>query len=103
MKYLYQVFLFLASPAILEITRQIVLWLIAQRNDAGAFVSTQDTVIGLQALATYQIWVNEYVSSCCLMLEVEKLAALRCIYTRCEAKSKGWQSSRMVVYVTYSK
>lgn len=28
-------------------------WLLAQRNDKGGFVGTQDTVIGLEALATY--------------------------------------------------
>ena len=47
----------------LDLTRQIVLWLISQRNEAGAFRSTQDTVVGLQALATYQIWVNQVVST----------------------------------------
>ena len=58
--------MFPATPAILEITRQIVLWLVAQRNDAGAFKSTQDTVIGLQSLATYQIWMDELVRNACL-------------------------------------
>ncbi|CAK8698070.1 unnamed protein product [Clavelina lepadiformis] len=43
----------------LDLTRNIVLWLIEQRNEGGAFLSTQDTVIGLQALATYQMWVEE--------------------------------------------
>lgn len=28
-------------------------WLLAQRNDRGGFYGTQDTVIGLEALATY--------------------------------------------------
>lgn len=28
-------------------------WLLAQRNDRGGFVGTQDTVVGLEALATY--------------------------------------------------
>lgn len=28
-------------------------WLLAQRNDRGGFVGTQDTVLGLEALATY--------------------------------------------------
>lgn len=28
-------------------------WLLAQRNDRGGFVSTQDTVVGLEALATF--------------------------------------------------
>ncbi|XP_076805082.1 complement C3-like isoform X2 [Clavelina lepadiformis] len=43
----------------LDLTRQIALWLISQRNQGGAFISTQDTVVGLQALATYMIWVNQ--------------------------------------------
>ena len=46
----------------LDLTRQIALWLISQRNQGGAFISTQDTVVGLQALATYMIWVNQIVS-----------------------------------------
>uniref|UniRef100_F6U649 NTR domain-containing protein n=1 Tax=Ciona intestinalis TaxID=7719 RepID=F6U649_CIOIN len=37
----------------LDTTRSIALWLISQRNEAGAFRSTQDTVVGLQALAEY--------------------------------------------------
>lgn len=28
-------------------------WLLAQRNDQGGFIGTQDTVMGLKALATY--------------------------------------------------
>ena len=50
----------------LDLTRKVVRWLISQRNDGGAFISTQDTVVGLQALATYQIWVNNVVSSIAL-------------------------------------
>lgn len=46
----------------LDLTRKITKWLIRQRNDGGAFRSTQDTVIGLQALATYQEWVDNVVS-----------------------------------------
>ncbi|CAK8698072.1 complement C3-like [Clavelina lepadiformis] len=42
----------------IDLTRKIVLWLIGQRNEGGAFISTQDTVIGLQALATYEIWID---------------------------------------------
>ncbi|CAL1525989.1 unnamed protein product [Lymnaea stagnalis] len=33
----------------------IVGWLLSQRNSQGAFISTQDTVIGLQALSEYSI------------------------------------------------
>jgi len=39
-----------------------MVWLVSQRNDAGAFISTQDTVIGLQAMATYKAWVGGVVS-----------------------------------------
>ena len=46
----------------LDFTRKIMLWLVTQRNDAGAFISTQDTVIGLQAMATYKAWVEGVVS-----------------------------------------
>lgn len=31
----------------------ILKWLLSQRNDHGGFTSTQDTVVGLQALASY--------------------------------------------------
>ena len=31
-------------------------------NEGGAFVSTQDTVIALQALATYSAWIKTVVS-----------------------------------------
>ena len=52
-----------ASPEILEITQQASLWLIYHQNDGSVFVSlTQDTVMGLQALATYQLWTASIVS-----------------------------------------
>lgn len=41
----------------LDLTRKIIIWLIQQRNSGGGFISTQDTVIGLQALSTYQMWI----------------------------------------------
>lgn len=47
---------------VLDLTRKVTLWLISQRNEAGAFVSTQDTVIGLQALTAYQTWIATVVS-----------------------------------------
>uniref|UniRef100_H2YNV3 NTR domain-containing protein n=1 Tax=Ciona savignyi TaxID=51511 RepID=H2YNV3_CIOSA len=43
----------------LDTAKSIALWLISQRNEAGAFISTQDTVVGLQALATYMGWTNQ--------------------------------------------
>ena len=45
------------------------MWLIRQRNDGGAFVTTQDTVIGLQALATYQMWTASVVSDIAIYFE----------------------------------
>ncbi|XP_074654266.1 A.superbus venom factor 1-like isoform X2 [Tubulanus polymorphus] len=36
-----------------EYSKSIAIWLIEQRNSHGAFISTQDSVIGLQALAQY--------------------------------------------------
>ncbi|XP_064617744.1 LOW QUALITY PROTEIN: complement C3-like [Liolophura sinensis] len=36
-------------------THAIINWLIQQRNSKGAFVSTQDTVIGLQAITEYSV------------------------------------------------
>ena len=53
----------LVEQSDLDLTRKIVMWLISQRNEGGAFISTQDTVVGLQGLATYQIWVDQVVSS----------------------------------------
>ncbi|XP_039271126.2 complement C3-like [Styela clava] len=41
---------------ILDVTRKIVLWIIQQRDEKGGFSTTQDTVVGLQALAEYMIW-----------------------------------------------
>uniref|UniRef100_H2ZNR2 NTR domain-containing protein n=1 Tax=Ciona savignyi TaxID=51511 RepID=H2ZNR2_CIOSA len=40
----------------LDLARKIALWLIGQRNEGGGFRSTQDTVVGLQALSTYLAW-----------------------------------------------
>ena len=51
-----------ASPEILEITQQASLWLIYHKNDGSVFATTQDTVMGLQALATYQLWTASIVS-----------------------------------------
>ncbi|CAK8698466.1 unnamed protein product [Clavelina lepadiformis] len=48
-----------ASQETLDLTRKIMIWLIRQRNEFGYFGSTQDTVIGLQAMATYQLWIRE--------------------------------------------
>lgn len=45
-----------------DLTRKIVLWLIEQRDERGGFTTTQDTVVGLQALADYMIWSNIVVS-----------------------------------------
>ncbi|XP_078491488.1 complement component C3 [Ciona intestinalis] len=42
----------------LDLGRKISLWLISQRNSNGGFRSTQDTVIGLQALSTYLSWIS---------------------------------------------
>uniref|UniRef100_H2YNV5 NTR domain-containing protein n=1 Tax=Ciona savignyi TaxID=51511 RepID=H2YNV5_CIOSA len=47
----------------LDTAKSIALWLISQRNEAGAFISTQDTVVGLQALATYMGWTNQQPQS----------------------------------------
>lgn len=33
-------------------------WLLAQRNDKGGFIGTQDTVIGLEALAAYGRFIS---------------------------------------------
>ena len=63
MDFLKLQFCFAASQDIIDIARKVVLWLIEQRNDGGAFSSTQDTVIGLQALATYQMWIADIVRS----------------------------------------
>ena len=46
-----------------RLTRKIALWLISVQNEIGFFISTQDTVIGLQALSTYEIWVKQVVSN----------------------------------------
>ena len=46
-----------------RLTRKIALWLISVQNENGVFRSTQDTVIGLQALSTYEIWVKQVVSN----------------------------------------
>ena len=46
-----------------RLTRKIALWLISVQNEGGSFTSTQDTVIGLQALSTYEIWVKQVVSN----------------------------------------
>ena len=53
--------LFVARLGVLRLTRKIALWLISVQNEGGIFISTQDTVIGLQALSTYEIWVREAV------------------------------------------
>ena len=53
-----------ASQETLDLTRKIMIWLIRQRNEFGYFGSTQDTVIGLQAMATYQLWIREVVCRC---------------------------------------
>ncbi|KAF2362522.1 Alpha-2-macroglobulin thiol-ester bond-forming [Trinorchestia longiramus] len=41
-------------PEAAELGPQIVKWISAQRNSQGGFVSTQDTVLALQALALYE-------------------------------------------------
>jgi len=44
-----------------EITRRIAQWLLAQRSRDVGFRATQDTVMGLQALATYEMWTRGLV------------------------------------------
>lgn len=47
----YALLAYLHAEGLSASTVQITKWLLSQRNDAGGFESTQDTLIGLQALA----------------------------------------------------
>ncbi|XP_031621506.1 CD109 antigen-like [Contarinia nasturtii] len=48
-------------------------WLLAQRNDKGGFFGTQDTVIGLEALATYSRLFNSKENNVQLKIQAETI------------------------------
>lgn len=48
-------------------------WLLAQRNDKGGFFGTQDTVIGLEALATYSRHLNSKENNVQLKIQTETI------------------------------
>lgn len=48
-------------------------WLLAQRNDKGGFVGTQDTVVGLQALAKYSESISNEDNDIQLKVQAENM------------------------------
>lgn len=48
-------------------------WLLAQRNDKGGFFGTQDTVIGLEALATYGRFITSKENNVQMKIKAENI------------------------------
>jgi len=57
----------------MEITRQTVEWIIAQRRARNILVGYHDRAMGMQALAVYHLWTESIVS---INIETNKTSIL---------------------------